>query len=439
MKSIMISAPSSGSGKTTITLGIVRALKKRGLNVCCYKTGPDYIDKKFLELASGLDAGNLDIHLMGMDGIEDSFSMGKGEIAVVEGAMGYFDGIYNTFENSSYDISRKLKINTILVYTPKGEMFSAIPKIKGMVDFKYSNIVGVILNKVRKDIYVLMKEQIEKYIGIKVLGFVEEDKELEIKSRHLGLVQGEEIENIDELIERASVQIENNVNLDSLIDSMSEVVTKEYTYPAKRDVVVGIAYDRAFSFYYRENLNLFENTTNVVYFSPMKDKQIPKCDLLYLGGGYPEVFSEFLSKNTEMRKSIKRFAENGGHIYAECGGFMYLMSAIEDHEMCGVFNGTSKMTDKLQRFGYIDIELMKDCILGEKGDILTGHEFHKSMTQIDGEEIYSITKPMSDKRWNCGYMYKNVLAGYPHINFLGNMKAFLNLLDIVEKEKSKCM
>ncbi|WP_132996046.1 cobyrinate a,c-diamide synthase [Sporanaerobacter acetigenes] len=439
MKSIMISAPSSGSGKTIITLGIVRALKKRGLNVCCYKTGPDYIDKKFLELASGSAAGNLDIHLMGMDGIERSLSMGNGEVAVVEGAMGYFDGIYNTFENSSYDISRKLNINTILVYTPKGEMFSAIPKIKGMVDFQDSNIVGVILNKVRKDIYALMKEQIEKYIGVKVLGFVEEDRELKINSRHLGLVQGEEIENIDELIEKASVQIENNVDLDSLIASMSQVATKEYVYPTKRDVVVAIAYDKAFSFYYRENLNLFENTTEVAYFSPIKDKQIPKCDLLYLGGGYPEVFSEFLSKNIEMRKSIKKFAESGGHIYAECGGFMYLMSDIEGHKMCGVFNGTSKMIDKLQRFGYINIELMKDCILGKKGDVLTGHEFHKSMIQIDKEEVYSITKPMSSKRWNCGYIYKNVLAGYPHINFLGNMNAFLNLLDIVEKEKLKCM
>ena len=435
MKTIMITAPSSNSGKTFVTLGIIRALKKRGLNVCGYKTGPDYIDTKFLEKAAGTRAGNLDIHLMGIDGLNDSIAMGEGEYGVVEGAMGYFDGIHNTFLNSSYDISKALNINTILVYTPKGEMFSAIPKIKGMVDFEGSMIKGIILNKVSFSMYILLKEKIEEYIGIKVLGYVENDESLKIDSRHLGLIQSDEIENIDEIIERVSILVEKKVDLDKIIELMSDVNVPKYIYPEKRDLKVAIAYDSAFSFYYNENLRLFENVCDVVYFSPLKDEKIPECDFLYLGGGYPELHLEELSGNMSMKNSIKDFADSGKHIYAEGGGFMYLMEYVEGHEMCAVFKGSSTMTDRLQRFGYLNIELNENCLLGRVGDILTGNEFHKSITTIEGEEVFKISKPMSKRKWVCGYKYKNVLAGYPHINFLGSMKAFNCLLDRARKER----
>lgn len=435
MKTIMITAPSSGSGKTLITLGLLRALKKRGLNICGFKTGPDYIDTKFLELSSGERAGNLDFHLMGEEGVKYALSMAEGEYSIIEGAMGYFDGIYNTYENSSYDISKRLDINTILVYTPKGEMFSAIPKIKGMVDFAGSKIKGIILNKVNKGIYLLLKEKIEEYIGIEVLGYIEENENLAIKSRHLGLVQGMEIENIEEIIDEASVIVDRNIDINKILNIMNEIDTKPFHYPKKRNISVAIAYDKAFSFYYSENLKLFENVCLVKYFSPLKDKKLPPCDILYLGGGYPEVYRKELSKNTAILKDIKKFADKYGTIYGECGGFMYLTDEIEDSKMCGVFHGKSKMTDKLQRFGYINIELKEDCLLGKKGDKLTGHEFHKSETYVNGNEVFKITKPMSKKKWDCGYKYKNVLAGYPHVHFLGNMKSFNNMLDVVERNK----
>jgi len=435
MKTIMITAPSSNSGKTFVTLGIIRALKKRGLNVCGYKTGPDFIDTKFLEKAAGTRAGNLDIHMIGIDGLKASISMGEGEYGVVEGAMGYFDGIYNTFLNSSYDISKVLNINTILVYTPKGEMFSAIPKIKGLVDFEGSMIKGIILNKVSFPMYKLLKEKIEEYVGIKVLGYVENDESLKIDSRHLGLIQSDEIENIDSIIENVSILVENNVDLDGIVELMSDVSVPKYIYPNKRDLRVGIAYDSAFSFYYGEDLRLFENVCDVVYFSPLQDEKLPECDLLYLGGGYPELHLEELSGNISMKHSIKDFADKGGCIYAEGGGFMYLMEYIEGYEMCGVFKASSTMTDRLQRFGYLNIELKKDCLLGEKGYVLAGNEFHKSIMENEGQEVYNISKPMSKRKWGCGYEYKNVLAGYPHINFLGNMKAFSHMLDSAEKER----
>lgn len=436
MKGIMITAPSSGSGKTTITLGIIRALKNRGLDVCGFKTGPDYIDAAFIKAASKKYAGNLDMHLMGREGIKKSLSMGEGEYCIIEGAMGYFDGIYNTYENSSYDISKHLKVNGILVYTPKGEMFSAVPKIMGMSGFEGSMIKAVILNRVNESYYKLLKEQIEKYTGLKVLGYVPPIEDVEIKSRHLGLVQSVEIDDIEEKIEKAAGVVSKSLDMDLLVELMTEMNDLSIKYPGKRNLKVAVALDKAFSFYYRENLRLFDECCSVEYFSPVQDESIPSCDILYLGGGYPEVFREELAANKKMLSSIKKYAEGGGCVYAECGGFMYLMDLIEDCNMAGVFKGKSQLTKSLQRFGYIDIELEKDCMLGRKGDILTAHEFHKSTTEIEGEPIYKIKKTMGDKTWSCGYSYKNVLAGYPHINFLGNIKAFEHMLDYVEQQRN---
>lgn len=439
MKMLMISGGNSGSGKTLISIGILRALKNKGLKVCGYKTGPDFIDRHFLEIASGIRGGNLDFHLMGKEGVLNAISMGKGDYSIIEGAMGYFDGIYNTFNNSSYDIAKTLDINTILVYTPKGEMFSTIPKIKGMVDFKDSNIKGIILNGIRKDLYPLYKEQIEKYINIKVLGYVEKDKELELASRHLGLIQSEEIKNIEEKIDKIATIVEKNISIEGLLDLMKYVDVPTFYFPKKREITIAIPKDKAFSFYYTENLRILESIGDVIYFSPLKDRSLPNCDLLYIGGGYPEVYKEELSQNYSMRSSIKDYIEKGGLTYGEGGGLMYLMEKIDDRKMCGIFKGNSYMTNKLQRFGYVNIELKKDCILGEKGDILSGHEYHRSITDINYEELFNISKPKSNRMWSCGYSYRNTLVAYPHIHFLGNKKALYSLLDKAEERRKNCV
>ncbi|CCQ94768.1 Cobyrinic acid A,C-diamide synthase [[Clostridium] ultunense Esp] len=435
MKTIMITAPSSNTGKTLITLGLIRALKNRGLDISAFKTGPDFIDTRYLGLASGKRAGNLDMYMMGEEGLEVGLSMNRGEYALIEGAMGYFDGIYNTFENSSYHISKKLNINALLIYTPKGEMFSAIPKIKGMVDFSDSRIKGIILNKVRKDIYLLLKEKIEEYIGIKVLGYVEELKELEMQSRHLGLVQSIENQYAENIIEEASELLEKTVDIDGIIPLMKDAKISKYEYPRKRNIKVAIAYDEAFSFYYNENLKLLENTCDVEYFSPLKNREIPKCDLLYIGGGYPELYKKELSQNQTMINSIRKMAELGGYIYGEAGGFIYLVEDIENIPMVGIFKGKAYMTDRLQRFGYTNIQLMEDTILGRKGEKLVGQEFHRSIIEIEDRPLYYIDKPKTNRNWQCGYSYKNVLAAYPHINFLGNMEAFNYLLDRIENKR----
>ncbi len=433
MKMIMISGGNSGSGKTLVSIGLLRALRNKGLKICGFKTGPDFIDKQFLEIASGRRGGNLDLHLMRKEGILNGISLGEGDYSIIEGAMGYFDGIYNTFENSSYDIARKLNINTILVYRPKGEMFSTIPKIKGMVDFKESKIKGLILNGIRKDLYPMYKEQIEKYIDIKVLGFVENNEELELASRHLGLIQSEEIENIEEKLDKIASIVEENICIDSLLELMKDIKVSPFNYPQKRNITVAIPLDKAFSFYYTENLQILEKICNVVYFSPLEDNVLPVCDLLYIGGGYPEIYKEELSSNLSMINSIKKHIGKGGFTYGEGGGLMYLVEEIEGAKMCGIFRGSSIMTNRLQRFGYVNIEIKEDCLLGEGGDILSGHEFHRSITNIEDKKLFNISKPKSKRTWECGYSYKNTLVGYPHIHFLGNKKALNNLLTKVEE------
>ncbi len=437
MKTIMITAPSSGSGKTTVTMGLVRALRNLGNDVACLKTGPDYIDTAFLQAASGKEAGNLDLHLQGKEGLRQAFSLAAGDLCVVEGAMGYFDGIYNTFHGSSYEISTLLGINAVLVYTPRREMFSAVPKIKGMVDFEGSKIKGVILNKVDRHTYGLLKEQIEKYTGTAVLGFIPGVDDAELKSRHLGLVQSIEVEDIERQIDSIAQEISKHVDLDALTALMSDVSGIPFPRPEKRNTRVAIARDKAFSFYYRENLKLFEDVCKVNFFSPLEDCELPACDLIYLGGGYPEVFRSDLAKNKQMLAEIKKFADKGGCIYAECGGMIYLHDRIEESVMAGVFRGESHLTDKLQRFGYIDITLLEDCLLGKAGSVITAHEFHKSLCTFPEKEIFRIKKTMGTKTWTCGYRYKNVLGGYPHINFLGNMHSFIAMLDYVEASLSR--
>ena len=437
MKTIMITAPSSNTGKTTITLGIIRALINRGLDVSAFKTGPDFIDSKYLEHASGKSAGNLDMHLMGRDGISKSIDMNYGEIGVIEGAMGYFDGIYNTFENSSYDISKELNVPAVLIYTPSGEMFSAIPKIKGMVEFEGSMIEGIILNKTSKMMYTLLKEKIEEYIDIKVLGYLPHDENLIIESRSLGLMAPDEISNYESLIEYASKAVEETIDIDEMIRMMNSIEVKPYKYNNKRDIKVAIAYDESFNFYFNENLKLLENTCEVVYFSPLRDMGVPDCDLIYIGGGYPELYTKKLSENKSMLHSILDESQNGKYILAEGGGFMYLTSSIEGNPMVGLFDARASMTDKLQRFGYVEIEFKGDTILGKSGTILNGNEYHRSVIDIDEDSVFDIRKPKSNRGWECGYIYKNTLSYYQHINFLGNMDSLDYLLDSIETKRKE--
>lgn len=427
MKTMIISSNCSGGGKTTFTLGLMKALKNRSYDVQGYKVGPDYIDTGFHTEITGKASRNLDIHLMGEEGVKASFSRGKGDLAVVEGVMGLYDGRGLDEECSTYSVSKVLDDAPILlVITPKAQSVTLCAEINGIKNFRNVNIAGVILNCVSESFYNLLKPAIEMHCNLKVFGYVPKDEKLNLESRHLGLVQSIEVGNLNEKINYLAGLIEQHINLDEIIQSFKEVKKFEDNYHlTKRNKKIAIAYDEAFRFYYKENLELLEEVGEVVYFSPIRDKKLPEgIDFLYLGGGYPEVFKEQLSQNTEMLKSIKEALENGLNCYAECGGLMYLTENIDNVNMVGFLKGNSEMTKRLNRFGY--------ATLSVNGIEVNCHEFHKSKVNLNEEAIYDVNKTSytGEKiNWNCGYKKENTLAGYPHVHFFGNIEFIKYLLN----------
>lgn len=423
MKSIIISSNCSGGGKTTFTLGLMKLLKNKGYDVQGYKVGPDYIDSGFHSEITGKKSRNLDLHLMGEDGVKASFLRGSGDFGVIEGVMGLYDGVGITEEGSTYHISKMLgDVPIVLVLTPKAQVATLAAEINGIKNFKNANIIGVIFNAVSSKFYELLKSTVEVNCDVNVLGYIPKDESIKLESRHLGLVQSVEVNNMIEKIEKCAELIEENINLTCLLENSKEVKLeiKDRFHLEDRKINIAIAYDEAFRFYYKENLELLEEIGNVTYFSPIRDEKLPEnIDFLYLGGGYPEVFKEKLSQNISMRNSIKEALEKGIKCYAECGGLMYLTERIEDCEMVGFFKGYTYMTKSLQRFGYSNVE-----ILGGKISI-NCHEFHKSDVNIEEDRIYDVTKESwsgDTLKWSCGYKKKNTIAGYPHIHFFGNME-----------------
>ncbi|MBE6063015.1 MAG: cobyrinate a,c-diamide synthase [Clostridium butyricum] len=461
MKSILIASNSSGGGKTTFTLGLMKALKNRNLDVQGYKVGPDYIDPAFHKEVTGKYSRNLDVYLMGEDGVKYSYLKGRGDVGVIEGVMGLYDGIGIGTKASSYDVSRILgNMPVVLVISPKGQSSTICAVIQGLRDYRNANIVGIVLNCVSEKYYNLLKYSIEQNCRIKVLGYIPKNDEISLSSRHLGLVQSMEVLELDKKLELCGNMVEEFVDIDAILSLMQEYkenneiqleLSKQFSFKnsngqhigAKdkeikqlkeeflgRKIKIGIAMDKAFSFYYRDNIELLEEIGEVIYFSPMNDKSIPEgLDFLYIGGGYPEVFKEQLEANVSMKESIKKALEGGLKCYAECGGLMYLTKEIDGAKMVGFFDGTSEMTKKLVRFGYCNVNI-DNRYYGDEINI-NAHEFHKSDVKLNEETIYKVTKKQYDGKtlkWNCGYIKKNTLAGYAHVNFLGNVEFFKAIL-----------
>lgn len=426
MKTMIISSNCSGGGKTTVTLGLMKALKNRGYDIQGYKVGPDYIDPGFHTEITGNVSRNLDLHLMGEEGVKASFSRGKGDLAVVEGVMGLYDGKGLTEECSTYSISKVLDdAPIILVITPKAQSITLCAELNGIKAFKEANIAGVILNCISEGYYNLLKPAIEMHCNLKVFGYIPKDEKLNLESRHLGLVQSIEVSNLNDKIDYLAKLIEENINLTEIIESFKVISKYADNYHLEnKNKKIAIAYDEAFRFYYKENIELLEEAGEVIYFSPLKDSKLPEnIDFLYLGGGYPEVFKEELSKNTSMLKSIKDALDDGLDCYAECGGLMYLTENIDDINMVGFLKGNSEMTKRLNRFGYATVSVE---------DIrINCHEFHKSKVNLSEEPIYDVTKNSytgEEIKWKCGYKKNNTLAGYPHVHFFGNLEFIKKLL-----------
>lgn len=453
MKKIMISGTHSGVGKTTITLGIMSALKKKGYEAQPYKVGPDYIDPSYHNYVTGRNSRNLDSYML--DEEQMKFVMKKAskdcDISVVEGVMGLYDGLGTDIDNSTSSyVSKVLKLPVILVIDAKAQIASAAAMVKGFVELdKDVMIVGVIANNIKsQNHYELVKESIERYCGVEVLGYLPPVDAFSVKSRHLGLIPVYENEIFREGLDELTDKVIETIDVDRIVElSESEALesafelsmfTEDFEIRSlAKGKKVGIAFDKAFNFYYQENLELLKSIgLELVFFSPLEDEKLPDVDLLYIGGGFPEVFAKELFENKSMRESIKEACEKGLVVYAECGGIMYLGKKITDldgneFEMVGFYEGKSIMTEKLKRFGYCMATAKEDTLIALKGEQIRGHEFHYSFFETEMKPDFDIIKIRDDKvvkSWEGGYSKKNTLATYIHTHFFNNLNMLVNIL-----------
>ena len=450
MKKVLIAGTGSGVGKTTISLGIMQALTKRNLKVQPYKVGPDYIDPSYHTFITNRYSRNLDSYMLDDEKIKYIVknSSKDADISVIEGVMGLYDGYGIDLDDctSSYT-SKLLKTPVILVINAKAMATSAAAMVLGykMLD-ENVNIAGVITNNVRSEShYLLLKEAIEKYTGVEVLGYFPPNKEFSLESRHLGLIPSVEMDSLKTKFDNLADEIEKYIDIDRIIEiAESEEFDTSFNLQEFidehncKDKTIAIAYDKAFNFYYRENIELFEKLgMKIEYFSPINDKEVPVCDYIYIGGGFPEIFAKELHNNKNIRESIVKAHKNNIPIYAECGGLMYLGEKLEAqdkniYDMVGIFKGCSKMTSSLKRFGYCLGEAKEDTILAKKGEIIKGHEFHHSIFESDEECAYYMRKIKDDKiidEWDGGYSKGNTLATYLHTHFYNNLDCIANFIE----------
>lgn len=475
--SIVIAADKSGSGKTTLTCGLIHVLKKRGLKVQSFKCGPDYIDPMFHRKVLGVSAANLDSFFVSKEMLRKLYAerAENADISVIEGVMGYYDGLGGvSTKGSTWEVAGIIGSPTVLIMDCKGGSVSIAALTRGMLDFSKhrggSGIRGVILNRVSPMFYERLKGLIEDACPeVKVLGYLPETKEYNVPSRHLGLISPEEMDGFYSWIEALGETIEKNIDIDGIIRLASEndsSVSIEIPEMGKlsRTVRLGIAEDEAFSFYYQENKDILEKMGGeLVSFSPLHDERLPEdLDGLIIGGGYPELYAEALSANVSMRNSIAQAVNKGLPLIAECGGYMYLNKSIctddtngnsregnvsmnpdeECCEMCGVFSGELRKQDRLVRFGYIEAETKTAGLFGPAGTVLRGHEFHR-FDCADNGAGFSIRKPSAGtgKAKTAGKTYDGIFydrsksAGWPHFYYYSNPEAIFNFMKNCERFK----
>ncbi|MDT0002795.1 cobyrinate a,c-diamide synthase [Listeria cossartiae subsp. cayugensis] len=439
MNKILIAAASSGAGKTTVTLGIMHALKKRGLRVQPFKVGPDYIDTNYHQAITGVASINLDSFLIDDDAMLAALFQKHGEtadISVIEGVMGLFDGLGIDRDNASTSfIAKCTKTPVILVVDGKAISTSAAAIVDGFNRFDPElKIAGVIINRVASENHFsLIKGAIERYTDVPVLGYLPKNAAVALPERHLGLVPQEEMTELEAKWELLGDLIAEHVDLERLLEiskSSEDLIGEslDIAMPDFSGFQVAYALDAAFHFYYQDNLELIRSTgATLIPFSPLEDMEVPEADFIYIGGGFPEVFAERLAKNSRMRKSILAAHEKGIPIYAECGGLMYLGSALEmddtQYDMVGVFSGISKMTTRLRKFGYCTAEPLKDTLIGKKRTAIRGHEFHHSVFETTETPCLQLSKKRDGeivKAWQGGYQKGNTFASYLHIHFYQN-------------------
>ena len=426
---ILIAGANSGCGKTSITCGILKALSDRGLIIQSYKCGPDYIDPMLHSHITGRQCRNLDPFFSTEE--ELAWLMAKdsrdADFTVTEGVMGYYDGIGVSCDKSSYTVSAATTSPTILILNVKGMSHTMIPLIKGMISYRENPVQGVILNRCSKGLFDLMKPVIEEELGIKAVGYFPQKEGIHIGSRHLGLMTAAEISNLDQVVSLLGQTAEECIDLDLLlkIGQAARPLARvdRPTVPELKKARIAVAWDKAFCFYYQENLDILEQLgAELVYFSPVNDKELPEnVGGIYLGGGYPETYRRQLSENKTMMTSILDAVRAGKPVIAECGGFMYCAGALtltdgSSMPMLDLIPTDVVMTDRLSmQFGYVEVTADRDTAFFDKGTVIRAHEFHYSRAGQRGDAC--TMRKSTGRSWKGIYVIDKILAGYPHFYF----------------------
>lgn len=427
----MIAGVGSGCGKTTAVCGILYGLQKQGRKVAAWKSGPDYIDPMFHKRVCQR-GGNLDLFFSGRDRVCALLSeqARHSDIAVIEGAMGYYDGIGMTEEASCYALAGATETPVVLTVNPRGMGNSVSALIQGFLRYqKESRIEGILFNRISSRQYERLKPAVES-MGLKAVGYLPELKEFTLESRHLGLVTAAEVDGWDTKLEKLYEATAHTIDWEALLELSKKArptAFKDPDFPAagREAVTIGIARDEAFGFLYEDNLRYLEKRgCELVYFSPMRDEELPAMDGMILCGGYPELYLPKLSGNERMRRSVREKILLGLPCIAECGGFLYLQKNMTDavnesYEMAGVFPGHAFRGRGLERFGYLNCTVREGNLFGVEHMKLRAHEFHYYDCDGSGNAL-AAEKASGEGKWMTGIVNENLYAGFPHVYFYGN-------------------
>ncbi len=442
MKSaFVVAGTQSGVGKTTVSIGLISALRHRGYDVQPFKAGPDFIDTSLHTLAAGKPSRNLDTFMLSRSAVIHSFRKNASEVSIIEGVMGLFDGASAVAggEGSTAHLAKLLDIPVVLVVDASKLAGSVAALVHGYKTFDPSlKFAGVILNGVAGERHGALLENSLKGVGVKVFGAIPADKSVKIPERHLGLYMSHEVDRT--LLNDFSKLIEGNIDIDTLLEATKieiQSAEQEARLRTVDGVRVGVAMDEAFCFYYPENLEIMRDLgAEITTFSPIRDS-LPDADAFYMGGGYPEIYAPQLEENASLREAFAVAIRHGSPLYAECGGLLYCLEQLEGREMLGLFKGSGKLTRRLQAVGYVDAVSIRDCLLFRKGTRFRGHEFHYSTVSVNANTTvdfaYKLLKGKGIEGKKDGIRKDNVLASYTHLHALGNEKAFLRFLEGVRR------
>ena len=434
---LLLAAPSSGSGKTTVACAILEGLKQKGYHPAAFKCGPDYIDPMFHARVLKQRCTNLDPFLVGEDGCRKLLKENarQADMVLKEGVMGYYDGVTMSsgeVVSSTHHLADITQTPAILVVDAKGMDRSVAALIQGFLRFvPESYIAGVLLNRVGRALAMHLKEMIEECCGIPVVGYLPPLPECALESRHLGLVTAQEVSDWQQKIQRLGQEAVGSIDWDMLLGIAQKAPDlicdppEQPFLPRKAAPVIAVARDAAFCFYYEDNLQMLQQMgAELVYFSPLSDSALPeKTSGLYLGGGYPELYGDILEGNASMRHSIREALEQGMPCIAECGGFLYLQQTLETQkgtkaQMVGFLPGDGYRTSALRRFGYALLRPNTENLWCEKDTVLPVHEFHYWESTETGDAFHA-QKPNGKRQWDCMVLKKQTLAGFPHFHFYG--------------------